>query len=304
MNKSIFQMNHRGLRCIAPLILLSLSGALVRAQTRIERPSAGDKLSFEVASVKRAAAGTSTPSTFPLDYGDFFGVANPHGRFIAQTPLAAYIAFAYKVWPAQEIRDAMLLHLPKWAETDQYVINAQAEGDPTKDQLRVMMQSLLADRFKLAVHLERQEFSVLALVLDTPGKTGPKLNPHTDGVACDASKVTADVFVPVCGLVQAVDRPNNSVLLAGRNLTMNQIAATLSQLTRYFPHPVVDQTGLDGRFDFTLEWTRESNDSVPPDPQGSTMRDALVEQLGLKLKSTKAPIDTVVIDRVERPSEN
>src|SRR5262245_21500122 len=119
---------------IAALLMLSLSGALMQGQTPVRSPSsaspqvpewqkvAGGKLSFEVASIKPATPGQSTPSTFPLDYGDFFGVENPHGRFIQQVPLAAYIAFAYKLWPGQEIRDAMLTHLPNWAATDQYVI--------------------------------------------------------------------------------------------------------------------------------------------------------------------------------------
>jgi len=305
-----------GIAGIAALLMLSLSGAVMQGQTPVGSPSgespqvpewqkvAGGKLSFEVASVKLATPGQPTPSTFPLDYGDFFGVENPHGRFVQQVPLAAYIAFAYKLWPGQEIRDAMLAHLPKWAATDQYVINARAEGTPTKDQMRVMMQSLLAERFRLAAHFERQEFSVLALVLDNPGKTGAKVHPHLSSLPCDVTEVTSDVLVPLCGLVQAVGRPDNSILMAGRNLTMNQIAATLSQLPGYFAHPVVDQTGLDGRFDFTLQWTRESNDPVAPDPQGTTMRDALLEQLGMKLKSTKVLMDSLVVDHVERPSEN
>jgi uncharacterized protein (TIGR03435 family) len=83
---------------------------------------------------------------------------------------------------------------------------------------------------------------------------------------------------------------------------MNQIAATLSFYPD-FAHPVVDQTALDGRFDFTLEWTRESNNAAPADP-GPTIQEALQDQLGLKLKSTKVSMDTLVIDHVERPSEN
>jgi uncharacterized protein (TIGR03435 family) len=85
----------------------------------------------------------------------FSGAGSPHGHLVAQAPIETYIAFAFKVWPSGEIRDAMLAHVQKWVTTDQYVINAQAEGDPTKDQMRRMMQSLLADRFKLAVHFER-----------------------------------------------------------------------------------------------------------------------------------------------------
>jgi len=93
--------------------------------------------------------------------------------------------------------------------------------------------------------------------------------------------------------------------MAGRNLTMEEIARYLSSIsiTGNFAHPVVDQTGLVGRFDFSLQWTRQTNNTVTPDP-GPTMQEALEDQLGLKLKSTKAFMDNLVIDHVERPSEN
>src|SRR5215813_8217083 len=95
-----------------------------------------------------------------------------------------------------------------------------------------------------------------------------------------------------------------AILIGARNLTMGQIAAALiatGRLTR----PAVDQTGIGGRFDFTLEWIRESNNAGPIDLQeGTTFQEALQEQLGLKLKSTKATMDTLVIDHVERPTEN
>jgi bla regulator protein BlaR1 len=321
--RSMRAKSNFGSAIIAALIMLSLAPAFVRAQSLSREPvlvpewqkAAGGKLSFEVASIKPGDANKFTPPNVPLGYSDFFGVANPHGRFVAQFPLEAYIAFAYKLWPSQELREVMLAHSPKWVSTDAYVINAQAEGSPTKDQMRLMIQSLLAERFKLAVHFERQEISVLALVQDKPGTMGAKLYPHSNGPACDVLKPptipmtqlpAGDGFLSAvnCDNVQAIDRPNSSVLMAGRNLTMDQIAATLSQLSRYFAQPVVDQTGLGGRFDFILEWVRESNNPVSPDPQGTTIQEALQDQLGLKLKSTKASVETLVIDHVERPSEN
>jgi uncharacterized protein (TIGR03435 family) len=132
----------------------------------------------------------------------------------------------------------MVAHLPKWFSEDSYVINAQAEGDPTKDQMRLMMQSLLADRFKLAVHFERQELPVLALGLDKPEKTGPKLYPHSKGLLCDgpfprnvivaAPTKSTDVFPPFCGKVLKIGLPNGSILMGGRDLTMAQIALMLS----------------------------------------------------------------------------
>ena len=277
--------------------------ALIAALPLLARSRQEAKPSFEVASIKPSNPDKFTPPNFALDFLDSFSGMNPHGRLVAEFPLATYVAFAYKVLPSQEIRDAMLAHVPKWVSTDQYSINAKAEGDRTKDEMRLMMQSLLADRFKLAVHFERRETLVIALVLDKPGKTGAKLNPHSDDVPCDVSKVTSNTLVPACGHAEKMPMPNNSQLMSGRNMTINQIAGTLSALYPEFAHPVVDQTGLDGRFDFTLEWTRASNNAELADP-GTTIQEALQEQLGLKLKSTKALMDTPVIDHVERPSGN
>jgi bla regulator protein blaR1 len=214
--------------------------------------------------------------------------------------------------------DAMLARLPKWVSTDSYAINAQAEGNPTKDQMRLMMQSLLADRFKLAVHFETKKGPVLALVPDKPGKRGPKLVPHSSGLSCDVSKPpqppgspanSSDVFPAVCDEFQAMPQPNHSILIGSRNVTMAQIAAFLGTVG-HLAHTVVDQTGLDGRFDFTLEFNPERKGPPPPqevqpdDFQVTTIQEALHEQLGLKLKTTNAPVDTLVVDHAERPSEN
>jgi bla regulator protein blaR1 len=305
-----------GIAGLAALIAVSPPRTIVQAQTPAEtistesprvpewQKAAGGQMSFEVASVRLGNAGTFTSPNFALDFLDSFSGANPHGRFVAQFPLSTYVRFAYKLFPySQEQSDAMLAHVPKWVSTDQYAVNAKAEGDPTKDQMRLMMQSLLADRFKLAVHFERLEVPVFALVLDKPGRTGAKLNPHSNGVPCDVSP-PGDVFPPVCNVISAIGRPNNSVLMGSRNVTMAQVAASLTATAR-LARPMVDQTGLEGLFDFTLEWIRESNDPAPADLQeGTTFQQALQEQLGLKLKSTKATTDTLVIDHVERPSEN
>lgn len=294
---------------IAAYIGLSLSGVPVRAQTVADnvpewQKAAGGMLSFDVASIKPADPAKPTPSNFVLDMNDLFtGGTNPHGRLVAQWSLQGYINFAYKLWPSKEQHD-VLAHASNWVNTDQYVVNAETQGNPTKDQMRLMMQSLLADRFKLKVHFESRETQVLALILDKSGKTGPKLYAHPDDVPCDVARVTSDVFVLPCNIVQAVDRPHNSILLSGRNLTMSEIAKNLTPLWSSFAHPLVDQTGLEGRFDFALQWTSGSNTAAPLDPQGTTIEEALQEQLGLKLKPAKALVDILVIDHAERPSEN
>jgi len=307
---------------IALLIALNFRRASVHAQNAAKavpdwQRAAGGKLAFEVASIKPGNPAKPTPSNFTVDAFDNFDTADPHGHFVASLPLQAYVLFAYKLLYARDQKEAMVAHLPKWFSTDEYVINAQAEGDPTKDQVRLMMQSLLADRFKLAVHFERQELPVLALVLDKPEKTGPKFYPHSKGLPCDgpfprnvivaAPTKSTDVFPPFCDKVLQIGLPNGSILMGGRDLTMAQIAAMLSGSGR-LPHFVVDRTGLDGRFDFTLEWSNPPDDLVPRQEAqalpGASYQVALQEQLGLKLQSTKASIDTLVVDHVERPSEN
>ena len=101
------------------------------------------------------------------------------GRFVANTSLSVYIQFAYKLWLTGEQNQSMLAHLPKWVSTDSYIITAKAPiGNPTKDQMRLMMQSLLADRYHLAIHFETLDTTVLALTLVKPGRAGPELKPH------------------------------------------------------------------------------------------------------------------------------
>ncbi len=284
------------------------------------RPDTPRKMSFEVASIRQSKPGKSAPMpNFALDNGDSYApFPDPGGGFTADFPLSVYIEFAYKLWLTPEQTDAMLAHLPKWVGTDNFEIHAKAEGNPTKDEMRWMMQSLLADRFHLAVHFETQQGPVLALVLEKPGRTGPKLRSHSDGPPCDLqmpmpargnSANSAGVFPNVCDAFMLVPAANHKMLLGSRNTTMKLIANSLPSVGR-LGRPVVDQTGLSGRFDFTLEWTPESNGPAPSgtdaplDSQGITFLEALKDQLGMKLKSTKAPIDVLVVDHVDRPSEN
>src|SRR4051794_28914342 len=258
--------------------------------------AAGGKMAFEVASVKRDT-GEFRPPNFPLDPGDAFRPVG--GRFSADFPLTTYMTFAYKLSLTPDQRQAMIAHLPGWVSTDRFDIQARAEGNPTKDQMRLMMQSLLAERFKLAVHFETQVVPVLALVLVKPDKTGPKLRPHSEGVPCDATPATngppaadSNIFPPVCDVYMMTMYPNKMARAGSRNTTLALLAGSLPA-TGKLERPVVDQTGLSGRFDFSIEWVPEVNRSAvpnadaPADPQGPSFLEAIREQLGLKLESTK-----------------
>jgi bla regulator protein BlaR1 len=315
-----------------------LAVAAINAQTKDQVPkaqspdvpqwqiAAGGKMSFEVASIKPGAP--FVPPTFALDGVD--AIIPTGGRFTANFPLVSYIMFAYKYYPAPEQRQALSDHLPGWAHSPsewiRYTIEAKAEGNnPTKDQFRLMMQSLLADRFKVVVHWETQQGPMLALTLAKPNKLGPKLRPHAEGPPCDAPAVSpaggpsasgTDVWPPTCGGYSIRPAPDRMHLQHGsRNTTMALLAGNLPNVSDgALTLPVVDQTGLSGNFDFTIEFAPEATDvagaamatlfGVQPDPQGPAFVDALREQLGLKLVSIKGPVQVLVIDHVEKPSEN
>jgi uncharacterized protein (TIGR03435 family) len=277
--------------------------------------AAGGKMTFEVASIRPAKPDTFTPPKFPLSSDDSY--ISTGGIFTADFPVATYIAFAYKLSPDEG--KLMRASLPKWATTDAFEIHARSENrNPTKDQMRLMVQSLLADRFKFTFHFEAQQVPVLTLTLIKPGKTGPKLRPHADGTPCetptppeasDRSEKISAVYPARCDVYELVETPGHMVLLGSRNTTMDLLAHSLNNVGR-LGRPVVDRTELNGRFDFTLEWTPESNRQananadVQPDSQGTTFLEAVKEQLGLKLESTKATLDVLVIDHLEKPSDN
>ena len=268
---------------------------------------AGGKLAFEVASVRLSKPGTFQPPSFPLSVDDSY--AETGGIFSADFPLEVYISFAYKLQPTSELRSVMLAQLPKWVATDRYLIHARAAGSPTKDQMRLMMQSLLAERFNLKVHFETQDKSVLALMMVKPGKLGPRLHLHSEGPACRAAGTASDVFPPVCDVFMAHMTVSRLFEMGSRNTTLQLIAGSLSTMDQV-SRTIVDQTGLEGRYDFSLTWSPEPGsptvppDWGPPDQQGPGFATALKDQLGLKVVNARAPQKLVVIDHIERPSEN
>ncbi|HEY3823037.1 MAG TPA: TIGR03435 family protein [Bryobacteraceae bacterium] len=281
---------------IAILALLSLTA---QAPTPDWQAAAGGKLAFDVASVKKQPPGSFRPPLFPLDAGDSF--TDTGGRFYANFPVTTYITFAWKLLLTPEQRQAILAGLPKWVSSDVFEIEAKAPmSNPTKDQMRLMMQSLLADRFHLKIHFETRESSVYALVQATPGKLGPKLRPHEAGRSCD--EPAPDLFPGRCRNLALTLRPDNTRLGGARDVPMDYIAQGLPTLDR-LGRPVVDQTGLSGTFDFTIEWL-PVGPAPTPDSDAPSFAEALRVQLGLKLESTKAPVRTPVIDQIESLSEN
>ncbi len=279
--------------------------------------AAGGPMSFEVASIRRSEPGTFLRPNMVLNAEDTPVPAG--GLFVANFSLVIFIEFAWNVMPTREQESAMVAHLPRWVAGDHFVIQAQFSGNPTKDQIRLMMQSLLTERFGLVVHFESREVPVFALVAGRPGKLGPRIRPHAEGPACDATvAVPADRapqalppggFLAACGRVLTVDGPNHTVMLGARNITLDHLAGYLGDIGN-MDRPLVNQSGFSGTYDFSMSWLPEhdSSSAAPNvqrlDAQGPTFVEALNDDLGLKLKPTRAPIQTLVIDHVEEPSPN
>jgi bla regulator protein blaR1 len=275
--------------------------------------AAGGSNAFDAASVKPFAMKSfPRPPSFPLDDGN---AKPPGGRLYVVLPILTFIGFAWKLNISENA--AIIAQLPGWAKDEIYEIEARAGGNPTKDQMRLMMQSLLADRFKLAVHFETREAPVFALTLVKPGQTGPNLRPHSEGPPCPDSYTTpvfpppaptaTDVFPANC---DTIEMKGNGVraLMGGRNLTMSRIAEVVySEASRAgeVDRPVMDRSGLTGTFDFTFETTPifPVANPQPDQPPTSTLA-AIRRELGLKLERSRGPIRTLIIDHIEKPSEN
>lgn len=279
------------------------------AQARVPK---AEKLEFEVASVRQNKSDDKPYSNFPLNPGPQFSPSG--GRLVATNMLLLqYIVFAYKMtsFQIQSIR----AQLPDWARSDHFDIEARVEGEPTKDQMRLMMRSLLEDRFKLTVHHESRLVPIFGLVLAKPGEVGPHLVRHPeDDPTCLKAPLPQSIsggYPAACGAGASMPASVPGLTaIGGRKVTMEMFAVGLTNLYNNVDRPVIDQTGLSGTFDYTLEWMPEPDGPMPPDAKsqpdvgGPTFAEALRKQLGLKLLAEKAPIDVIVLDRVELPSAN
>ena len=242
-------------------------------------------MEFDVVSIRKDISGKFKTPSFALDAGD--GWQPPDGLFHSDFPLVDDIEFAYKLSDAPYEAESLLANQPKWVSSDIYEIQARAEGKPTKDQMRLMMQSMLADRFKLVIHFETRQVPVLALTLIHPGKLGPNIRPHAQGPACDVSVPPPakgslvkgpDLTPPGCALFQSISERNHMWLEGARDVSVPSIAAYLTNDANDagMDRPIVDQTGLDGDYDFSIQYTEESDQAAASGaeaaagPQGTT----------------------------------
>ncbi len=164
---------------------------------------AGDRQTFETASVRPSLPDSRRRDNIDLGPMDSFSIAG--GLFSTNVSLDSYIIFAYKIADASQYQ-SLGAQLPKWARPPaKFDVEARVEGTPTKDQLRLMMQALLKDRFALSMHREMKQLPVYALVLTDSGHPGSQLKPHPENLACLAIPTTPPKGPeppPVCGLIQ------------------------------------------------------------------------------------------------------
>jgi uncharacterized protein (TIGR03435 family) len=241
---------------------------------------------FEVATVKPT----------PPDWagGRFIRMLNAD-QFVARNhALKTLIAAAYNLSP-KEISGG-----PEWVDSDRYDILAKTPGEvrPDLDEQMSMLRELLADRFKLAFHREQKEMSIYTLTIT---KSGPKLKESAK--TRDASPAGPPPLIFVLS--------PHSARLPGRDATMGEFASVMQRAL--LDRPVVDRTGLTGRYDFDLEFMPDESQfggalGKPGEPSDNDtppgLFTAIQQQLGLRLEATKGPVAALVIDHVERPSAN
>jgi uncharacterized protein (TIGR03435 family) len=235
--------------------------------------------SFEVATIKPNVSG---------DGGKGFNT-RPRSVRTFNTSVTDLIMFAYDVHKKQ------IINAPDWMDKDKYDITAQpdGEGEPSSRQWKVMFQKLLADRFQLKFHPEKRELSVYILSV---AKGGPKNLTKSDS--------------PVEGFSVPIRDVPGGFTMPIHNAEMKDFASFALQ-GAVLDRPVLDQTGITGRYDFTLTWaplgTEFGGGLGPPSPSDNPppgLFTAIQEQLGLKLDAVRAPTPVMVIDKVEKPSAN
>jgi uncharacterized protein (TIGR03435 family) len=280
------------------LLAAGLIAAIVPAFGQGDGAQATPKpLAFDVVSIKPDKSETG-PFTigFPAD-GD--------GLVVTNIPLGYIIQFAYNFE-----RGDLVSGMPDWVKSERYDIQAKVAAadlaawrELSDSDRRVMVQAILADRFKLQVRREPRDVPIYELVV---AKTGSKVKEAKPG---DPRELKG----PDGSLIRGMLHTGQGQFTA-QNESMSDLALNLSD---YADRQVIDKTGLTGRYDFTLQFTPEpghgpeyrgaagrAQSGTPPDTAGPSVYTAVQEQLGLKLEPAKSPVEGLVIDHVERPAGN
>lgn len=305
-----------GSAVVAVLVVLGLVGAIpsrAQAQPQAQGPTAtAPVFEYEVSTIKPFKPGTGEgPGVFRIGLmftTDGFTASGVNLQLLLQQ---AYGVQAYQISGS-----------PEWTNSDRFEIDAKMEASVAEAFLKLspddrnvvrqqMLQKLLADRFKLAIHKDSKELPVYRLVI---GKSGSKLK--------EADPNAAPPPTPTPGR-GGRERPGTMMMgfdTSGISLTGNAIpvSALAQRLSMFLHEPVIDMTGLTGKYDITLKFVPEQGQLPPPpgggapdgmapppsDASGPTLQTAVQDQLGLKLESGKGPVEMIVIDHVEKASDN
>jgi uncharacterized protein (TIGR03435 family) len=263
------------------LAFVTVMGVLladVHGQTPGELPA------FEVASVKPNKSGD--PNTNLGIQGDRFTATN--------ATLREVIRITYGV------RDLQMVDAPEWIESERFNIVAKAKAPLKSGAVPIEVRQLLAERFRLRVHSETRELPIYALVVaNADGKLGPSIQsvpvdrcPEAIARADARARTGQPPVLPAPGQRMTCGLGYNAGILTGGSISLAPLAQRLSPIVG---RVVVDRTGLMGKFDFDLKWAQDG----AADATGPSIFTALQEQLGLKLESTRGPVDVLVIDQVE-----
>ena len=279
---------------IATAGLVAITTALALAARPQEKPPATPRPAFEVASIRKNVSLSDNASVR----------GQPGGRLtVTNNSLRNIIRNAYNV------QNFQIVGGPEWINNDRWDIIAKAADDAQPQQMILMLQSLLADRFKLVIRREMRDTAVYALVLArSDGRLGPGL--RASSIDCAALVAAAR------GRGEPLPNTINGRPACGTRSTRGSIVTTAVAMADFARNlapqtgrPVVDRTGLSGAFDIDLMWTPDQAsgpDGPPPAAGGDgvSLFAAIQEQLGLKLDAQRAPVDTLVIDSAERPVED
>jgi uncharacterized protein (TIGR03435 family) len=321
-------------RAIAGAFLKACLCSVLHAQSTPNAKPAEAKLEFEVASVK--------PSVLPSRNGVIR--SGPQGGPGSGDPGRITYSFSTirdLMVDAYNVKRSQISGAPSWLDSERFDIVARVSGGATKEQTKIMLQNLLAERFRRALHRETKELPIYALVV---GSKGPRLkhSTATDTPPPAAAAQAAPSRLPLRGMKIGPDgcpamppmadgRTGDFMMMTPNGECMISTGETRDGLAAHLSNgldrPVIDQTGLKGKYDFTLRYDPSSTpgerggpkDAPEPPPPGSnpanrsapdadappSIFDALQEQLGLKLEARKGPVDLLVIDHVQKtPTAN
>jgi uncharacterized protein (TIGR03435 family) len=282
-------------RAIAPLIAL-FTCSLAWAQT-------DDKTQFEVASIKPSPPPSDGMTMVRCTGGP--GTKDPTLYTCENMSLSNLVTNAYKIAYYQ-------LQAPDWAMQTRFHVNARVPAGATRDDLSVMLQHLLAERFKLSVHHETRDFQRYELAV---AKNGPKFKegaapppPKDDGGSPAAPPAKREPpHLDKDGYPSSVAWTGGGMAIMKDRARMYFPACTMARLADMLGGqlraPVTDATGLTGKYEISLYWV--AGEPAPDSEPGPTIVEAVQQQLGLRLEPKKAPLDFVIVDHAEKtPVEN